>query len=72
MTRRARNGLIVLAVIDALAWALTIHAHLTFRRSANGPSVMPVSQLLGWVISVAVLLLLIFCSVSMFRTSRRT
>ena len=56
MTRRVRNWAIALGAADIASWVLTVHAHLTFHRKRNGPSVMPVGQLLGW--SVAILLLI--------------
>jgi hypothetical protein len=59
MTRRAIRWIVALAVADALAFALTIHAHLTYHHAANGPTVMPLGQLLGWIISVGLLLILI-------------
>ena len=59
MTRRAIRWIVGLAVVDALAFGLTIHAHLTYHHSHDGPSVMPLGQLLGWILSVALLLVLI-------------
>jgi hypothetical protein len=59
VTRRAIKWIIGLAVADALAFALTIHAHLTFRHASNGPTVMPLGQLIGWILSVGLLLILI-------------
>ncbi|HEU5267596.1 MAG TPA: hypothetical protein VFU35_12895, partial [Jatrophihabitans sp.] len=59
MTTRAKYWIVSLAVVDALAFALTIHAHLTWRRQPGGPTVMPLGQLLGWIISVGLLLILI-------------
>lgn len=50
MSTRARRWVIGLAVLDAVTLALTIHANLTFHRTANSPSVMTIGQALGWII----------------------
>ncbi len=59
LSPRVKRWAIALAVADALAWALTIHAHLTFRQRKGGPSVMSEGQLLGWSLSVLLLIALI-------------
>ena len=59
MSRRVRNWAIALSAADVLSWVLTIHAHLSFHRHKNGPSVMPVGQLLGWSISILLLIALL-------------
>jgi hypothetical protein len=70
MTRRARWWILSLAALDALSFALTIHAHLTFHRTGGGPSVMSAGQLIGWLVSVTLLLLLLVV-VHEVRSSRR-
>lgn len=59
MSHRVRNWAIALGAADVLAWVLTIHAHLTFHRHKNGPTVMTVGQLLGWSLSVLLLIALL-------------
>jgi hypothetical protein len=63
VTRRRWTWLIVLCALSAIDLAATIHAHLTWKRTAGGPTVMPLGQLLGWVSStllvIAVVLALI-------------
>jgi hypothetical protein len=59
MSHRMRNWAIALAVGDVVSWVLTVHAHLTFHRHKNGPSVMPIGQLLGWSISILLLIALL-------------
>ncbi|HZY76829.1 MAG TPA: hypothetical protein VFE40_10950 [Jatrophihabitantaceae bacterium] len=59
MSRRVRNWAIALGLGDVLSWALTVHAHLTFHHHRKGPTVMPVGQLLGWSISVLLLIALL-------------
>lgn len=50
------------SVLGGLDLAATVHAHLAFHRSASGPSVMTVGQLLGWVSSVVLLLVALACA----------
>jgi hypothetical protein len=59
MSPRVRKWAIALGVADAVVWALTINAHLSFHRSKNSPSVMPVGQLLGWSFSILLLIALV-------------
>jgi uncharacterized membrane protein len=56
MSPRARNWIIALAVADAICFALTVHAHLSFHHARGGPTVMSVGQLLGWAISALLLI----------------
>lgn len=58
MSRRAIRWVVGLGVLDAVSFALTLHAHLTFHRTPNSPSVMTIGQVLGWLIT-AVLLVMI-------------
>jgi uncharacterized membrane protein len=46
-------------VADAVALALTIHTHLDFHPTEGGTSVMTLGQLLGWVVSVVLLLIVV-------------
>jgi heme/copper-type cytochrome/quinol oxidase subunit 3 len=52
--------LAALVVADAVAFALTIHTHLTYRSGGAGgaPTVMTLGEMLGWIISVSLLLVL--------------
>jgi len=50
MSRRAVKWIAGLGVLDLLVLALTIHANLTFHRTATSPSVMPLGELLGWIV----------------------
>jgi hypothetical protein len=59
MSHRVRNWAIALGVADAVCWALTVHAHLTFHHHRKGPSVMSVGQLLGWSFSILLLISLL-------------
>jgi hypothetical protein len=56
---RVRNWAITLGVADAIVIALTVHAHLTFHRTAAGPSVMTAGQALGWSFSVLLFVALV-------------
>ena len=47
--------LVLLAVVD---WALTIHAHLTYRHHSGGPTIMPLGQLLGWITSIGLVIII--------------
>ncbi len=51
MSRRAVQWIVGLGVLDIVVFALTLHAHLTFHRTPNSPTVMTVGQVLGWLIT---------------------
>ena len=57
LSRRQLRWIAVLGLADILAFALTIHSHLTYHAAPNGPTVMTIGQLLGWIISVALLII---------------
>ena len=46
------------AIADVIAFALTIRSHDDFHRTATGPAVMSVGQVLGWIVSGALLVAL--------------
>ena len=48
--------LAILGVLTAADLAATIHAQVTWKPRPNGPTVMPVGQLLGWVSSIVLLI----------------
>jgi len=50
-----------LGAIDVLVFALTLHTSLTYHRKPGGPLVMPLGELLGWIVFgvLSVLLLVI-------------
>ncbi|TAM87904.1 MAG: hypothetical protein EPN43_08965 [Jatrophihabitans sp.] len=60
----------VLLLVLALDLAYTIHAHLTFHHTANGPAVMSEGQLLGWGTSICLILLVIFIAWQSRRSAR--
>ncbi len=47
--------LLVLVVADVIAFALTIHAQLTYSPGPNGPSDTTLGQLMGWILSFGLL-----------------
>jgi hypothetical protein len=59
MSRRAWRWVVTLAVADLVVIALTVHAHVRFHHTPNGPEVMPAGQLLGWALSGALLIILV-------------
>lgn len=60
MSRRARVVLATLAAVDVLAFVLTLHAHADYRPRHGGPTVMPLGQLMGWIVTVSLFLLIVF------------
>jgi hypothetical protein len=50
--------IVVLALADIVVFALTIRSHLNYHRPASGPSVMPLGQLVGWIVGFGLLLVL--------------
>lgn len=70
MSRRVWRAVVVLAVADLVCFALTIHAHLSFHRAPGGPSSMNLGQVLGWSVSVALLLLIVVVVREVRPTSR--
>lgn len=60
MSRRVVKWIVGLSVIDAVAWALTIHTSVTYHRSGpTAPLVMPLGELLGWIVSGVLLVLIL-------------
>ena len=74
MSRRTLRVITGLALLDILCFALTVHAHLNYHRSHGGPTVMPLSQLLGWIISVGLLFVIavVIFAVAQAERMRRT
>jgi hypothetical protein len=60
MSRGAWIRTLILAVADAIVFALTIRAHLTWHRTRGGPTFMDFHQVLGWIASFGLLLALAF------------
>jgi hypothetical protein len=58
-----------LSVIDLAA---TIHAHLTWKRTASGPTVMPLGQLLGWVSSTLLVIAVVLVVITGISSNRRS
>lgn len=58
MSARARKWVLGLAAADGLAWILTVHSHFTYHHTVGGPTIMPVGQLLGWVVSILLLIVI--------------
>jgi hypothetical protein len=50
------SWLAVLAVADVIAFALTIHAQVTYHPAPGDPSVTTLGQVLGWIISFGLLI----------------
>jgi hypothetical protein len=71
VTRRRWSGLIVLSVLSAIDLAATIHAHLTWKRTAGGPTVMPLGQLLGWVSSTLLVIAVVLAVITGIASTRR-
>ena len=59
MARRAVMWLAILGLVDILFFGLALHAHTTYHAAPNGPRVMPVGQLLAWIIAGALLVLIV-------------
>jgi hypothetical protein len=70
MSLRAGILLAVLLVADAVALGLTIHTHLDYHPSGGSPSVMTLGQLLGWLVSVVLLLILVTMIAAQLRAGR--
>lgn len=67
MTRRGWIVFGAFVALDALDFALTVRAHLDFRTGPGSVTVMPLSQLLGWITSGAIFLALAGISVGVVR-----
>lgn len=55
--RRLHFWTITVCVAAVVDLALTLDAHFSWRRSVNGPTVMPLGQLLGWASTVVLIAL---------------
>lgn len=62
----------VLAVVDAVVLALTLHAHADFRpgHGAAQTSVMTVGQALGWMIAAVLSVALVLTVIAAIRARR--
>jgi hypothetical protein len=70
MTRRGWTVFGVFVALDALDFALTIRSHVDFRPGPGTVTVMPLNQLLGWITSVSILLVLVGITVGAVRNRR--
>jgi hypothetical protein len=63
----------VLAAVDALVLALTIHADVDFRpgNGAGQTSVTSVGQVLGWLVGVVLFVVLVIAVIAAIRARRR-
>jgi len=68
MSRRALKWIVGMSVADAVVLALTIHKAVTYSPGPTGPTVMPLSEMVGWV---AALILTIGIAV-VLKESRRS
>ena len=71
MTRRHVGWLIAVAVLAAVDLGLTIHAHATWKRSANGPSSASIGQVLGWVTSAGLIVVFVLLAIGARRSVKR-
>jgi hypothetical protein len=71
MSSRAWRWVTILAVLAALDLGLTIRAHANFHQTPGGPTVMPVTQLLGWASSAVLLIAVVLVVVGGVREERR-
>jgi uncharacterized membrane protein len=71
MTRKMWLWVTGVAVLAAIDLAATIHAHATWKRSSTGPSVTSLGQVLGFVTSFGLLVLLVLLIVGGVRSARR-
>jgi hypothetical protein len=72
VTRRRWSWLIVLSALSVIDLAATIHAHLTWKRTASGPTVMPLGQLLGWVSSTLLVIAVVLVVITGISSNRRS
>jgi uncharacterized membrane protein len=59
MTRRAWAWVAALALADAVAFAVTVHSQATYHPAAGSPSVTTAGRVLGWAISVILLIVVV-------------
>jgi hypothetical protein len=60
VTKRSRYWLTAVAAALVVDLALTVHTALTWKQVANGPTIMPAGELIGWILAV-----LLFCWAAM-------
>lgn len=70
MPRRAGILLAVFVIADAVALVLTIRTHLDYHPSDGGPTVMTLGQLLGWLVSVVLLVIVVTMIAAQLRAWR--
>lgn len=55
VTKRSKYWLTAVGAALVLDLGLTLHTALTWKHVANGPSIMPAGELLGWFLAVFLL-----------------
>jgi uncharacterized membrane protein len=70
VTHRSRDWLVVLSVAFIVDLSFTVHTALTWKHTANGPSVMPAGELLGWIAAAVLLVWVVLIIVGAVRPAR--
>ena len=71
MTARRWRALLIVAVLAGLDLFATIRSHLEWHRVPNGPQVMPLGQLVGWMTSVVLIIAAALIVVDAWYSRRR-
>jgi uncharacterized membrane protein len=58
VTRRVWRWIAGVALVDAVAFALTVHATADYHPSADGPTTT-LGQVLGWIVSIILLIVIV-------------
>jgi len=67
MSKHLSRWIAALALLAIVDWALTVHAHLTYHHHPGGPTIMPLGQLLGWVTSVGLVVVIVILLIARYR-----
>ena len=70
VTRRSKYWLAVVSAGLVLDLALTLHTALTCKSVANGPTIMPAGELLGWFLAAVLLAWIALIVIGALRTPR--
>lgn len=59
MPHRFALSLTFFVIADVVAWLLTVHATVDYHAVGDGPTVLSLGDLLGWIVSIALLLVVV-------------
>ena len=70
VTTRSRYWLVAVSAALILDLAFTVHTALTWKHVANGPTIMPAGELLGWFVAPVLIAWIVLILIGALRAPR--